>query len=80
MYITNTRTIPLGVGAGNCYKCETPYENDYLQCSNCHRRFHLACASDQIDDGMDEVIFRLSANTADCTITDVKTAPFNVLS
>jgi len=30
--------------------------NDYLQCSNCHRRFHLACASDQIDDRMDEVL------------------------
>jgi len=46
----------MDVGAGNCYKCETPYGNDYLQCSNCDRRFHLACASDQIDDGMDEVL------------------------
>lgn len=45
------------VGIGNCYKCENPYESDqYLQCSNCLRRFHLACASGQIEEGVDDVL------------------------
>lgn len=47
----------INVSAGNCYACESPYDSDLIQCSNCFRRFHLACVSDQIEDGMDELPF-----------------------
>jgi hypothetical protein len=46
----------IDVGVGNCYECEISYENEYLQCSNCHRRFHLACANRQIEEGIDDLL------------------------
>ncbi|XP_060603788.1 DNA ligase 1-like [Ruditapes philippinarum] len=46
----------IAVSPTSCFKCETPYE-DYIQCSNCFRRFHLTCVADELTDCPDDLPF-----------------------
>lgn len=40
------------VVVGNCYKCEQPYENEYMVCDKCFRKFHVNCVQDDIIEGI----------------------------
>jgi len=34
------------INRGNCYACDKAYSDDFIECANCGRRFHIACVSD----------------------------------
>jgi hypothetical protein len=34
------------VDTSACFTCEKPYDTDFMECSNCFRRFHIECACD----------------------------------
>jgi len=45
------------VSVNNCYQCEKPYTSDFIECSNCSRRFHITCISDDYMGNVDGLEF-----------------------
>ena len=44
------------VQAGKCYACDSAYEN-FIECTNCYRRFHVSCADIENQPIYDELPF-----------------------
>lgn len=37
---------------GKCYKCDQSYGNEFIECENCSRRFHITCVQEEMIDSV----------------------------
>lgn len=48
----------MDISMSNCFQCESPIaDGEHLRCTNCLRKFHLQCVSDELIEGPDELPF-----------------------
>ncbi|KAH3816548.1 hypothetical protein DPMN_118065 [Dreissena polymorpha] len=40
------------VAPGKCYKCEAPYEKDFIEFDHCFRRIQITCVNNKMIDGV----------------------------